>query len=307
MTDRPPFVSFLSDYGRTDEFVGVCHAVMLDIAPAARIVDITHDVPAFDVRAGALALVRAVQYLPEGVVLAVVDPGVGSDRRSIAVEVENGFLVGPDNGLLAPAVAMLGGPQRVVELTSVEYQLPSPGPTFAGRDVMAPAAAHLLSGIPIAGLGSEIEATSLTPAIVPLPNEDEDGQIRGEVLWVDRFGNCQLNIAPEQLEAAGARPGDAVEVSFGDPTPTPTPIQTSERTTRRARWVRAFADAKPSELILLVDSYGMCALALDRRSAATELRVHAGSPITLATERGAPGISAEPGVPIGIGRKVADR
>jgi len=301
VTDRPPFVSFLSDYGRADEFVGVCHAVMLDIAPGARIVDITHDVPAFDVRAGALALVRAVQYLPEGVVLAVVDPGVGSYRRSIAVEVENGYLVGPDNGLLAPAVAMLGGPQRVVELTSAEYQLPSPGPTFAGRDVMAPAAAHLLCGIPISVLGPEIEATSLTPAIVPLPNEDEAGQIRGEVLWVDRFGNCQLNIAPEQLETAGARPGDAVEVSFGDPTPA------GERTTRRARWVRAFADAKPSELILLVDSYGMCALALDRRSAATELRVHAGSPITVATERGAPGISAEPGVPIGMGRKEDDR
>ena len=164
MADRPPFVSFLSDYGRADEFVGVCHAVMLDIAPDLRIVDVTHDVPAFDVRAGALALVRAVQYLPEGVVLAVVDPGVGTDRRSIAVEVENGYLVGPDNGLLAPAVAMLGGPMRVVELTSAEYQLPSPGPTFAGRDVMAPAAAHLLNGIPMTALGTEVEATSLTPA-----------------------------------------------------------------------------------------------------------------------------------------------
>jgi S-adenosylmethionine hydrolase len=270
---------------------------MLDIAPSARIVDITHDVPAFDVRAGALALVRAVQYLPEGVVLAVVDPGVGSDRRSIAVEVENGYLVGPDNGLLAPAVAMLGGPQRVVELTSAEYQLASPGPTFAGRDVMAPAAAHLLAGIPMAALGDEVEATSLTPALVPLPQEDVDGRIAGEVLWVDRFGNCQLNIAPEQLETAGARPGDAVEVSFGASAPG------AEATTRRARWVRAFADAKPSELILLVDSYGMCALALDRRSAAGELRVHAGSPITVATERGAPGIGAEPGVPIGMGRK----
>src|SRR5215510_15711812 len=118
------FVSFLSDYGRTDEFVGVCHAVMLDIAPQLRIVDVTHDIPAFDVRAGALALVRAVQYLPEGVVLAVVDPGVGTDRRCIAVEVEDGFLVGPDNGLLAPAVAMLGGPARVVALTNTEYQLP---------------------------------------------------------------------------------------------------------------------------------------------------------------------------------------
>src|SRR6478609_11205578 len=112
---------------------------MLDLVPELQVIDITHDVPAFDVRAGALALVRAVQYIPDGVVLAVVDPGVGTDRRCVAVEVENGYLVGPDNGLLAPAVAMLGGPRRVVELTSPEYQLPSPGPTFAGRDVMAPA------------------------------------------------------------------------------------------------------------------------------------------------------------------------
>jgi S-adenosylmethionine hydrolase len=294
---RPPFVSFLSDYGRADEFVGVCHAVILDIQPAARIVDITHDVPAFDVRAGALALVRAVQYLPEGVVLAVVDPGVGTDRRSIAVEVQHGYLVGPDNGLLAPAVAMLGGPSRVVELTNTQYQLESPGPTFAGRDVMAPAAAHLLVGIPLTVLGPEVEPTSLTPALVPLPSEEENGRIEGEVLWVDRFGNCQLNIAPEQLESAGARPGDAIEVTFGDPS------STGERAVRRARWVRAFADARPSELVLLVDSYGMCALALDRRAAATELRVHAGSPVTIATERSAPGVNDEPGIAIGLGRR----
>lgn len=295
MADRPPFVSFLSDYGRADEFVGVCHAVMLDIAPTVRIVDITHDVPAFDVRAGALALVRAVQYLPEGVVLAVVDPGVGSDRRCIAVAVENGYLVGPDNGLLAPAVAMLGGPTRVVELAVTEYQLPSPGPTFAGRDVMAPAAAHLSAGVPMAALGPEVDATSLTPALVPLPRDEDHGRIAGEVLWVDRFGNCQLNIAPEQLEIAGASPGDALEVSFGDATTTADPPA------RRARWVRAFADAKPSELVLLVDSYGMCALALDRRSAATELGLRAASPVTLATEMSAESAQVTTGTPIGLG------
>jgi S-adenosyl-L-methionine hydrolase (adenosine-forming) len=291
---RPPFVSFLSDYGRADEFVGVCHAVILEIAPEVRIVDITHDVPAFDVRAGALALVRAVQYLPEGVVLAVVDPGVGGDRRCLAVEVENGFLVGPDNGLLAPAVAMLGGPTRVVELAAAEYQLPAPGPTFAGRDVMAPAAAHLCAGVPLGALGPDVDPTSLTPALVPLPGVDDDGRITGEVLWVDRFGNCQLNIAPEQLESAGARTGSALEISVA--------TTGGEPTARRARWVRAFAEAKPSELILLVDSYGMCALALDRRSAATELGLRAGAAITLATEPTGAQL-ADPGVPIGLSRR----
>src|SRR5215467_3705184 len=135
---------------------------MLDVEPTLRIVDVTHEIPAFDVRAGALALVRAVQYLPEGIVLAVVDPGVGTDRRCVAVEVENAVLVGPDNGLLAPAVAMLGGPRRVHELTAAEYQLPAPGPTFAGRDVMAPAAAHLANGMPISVFGDEVDPVHLT-------------------------------------------------------------------------------------------------------------------------------------------------
>jgi S-adenosyl-L-methionine hydrolase (adenosine-forming) len=268
VTGRPPFVSFLSDYGRVDEFVGVCHGVMLDVTPDLRIVDITHDVAPFDVRAGALALVRAVQYLPDGVVLAVVDPGVGTERRCIAVEVEGGYLVGPDNGLLAPAVAMLGGPQRIVSLENPEFQLPAPGPTFAGRDIMAPAAAYLAAGLSIDRLGPPVDAAGLAPGLVPLPQEDDDGTISGEVLWVDRYGNCQLNIAPEQLVARGAVPGGFVGVTIAG-------------TDRRAHWVGAFADAKPSELALVVDAYGMCALAYDQRSAAAELELRAGKTLTL--------------------------
>lgn len=268
MPDRPPFVSFLSDYGRVDEFVGVCHAVMLDVTPDLRIVDITHDVAPFDVRAGALTLVRAVQYLPDGVVLAIVDPGVGTDRRCIAVEVEDGFLVGPDNGLLAPAVAMLGGPARIVALDNPEYQLSAPGTTFAGRDIMAPAASYLASGLSIDALGSPVDAASLAPGLIPLPQEDDDGTIAGEVLWVDRYGNCQLNIAPEQLVERGVGPGGFVGVTIAGKE-------------RRAHWVSAFADAKPSELALLVDSYGMCALAFDQRSAAGELQARAGTTLTI--------------------------
>ena len=268
MPDRPPFVSFLSDYGLVDEFVGVCHGVMLDVTPALRIVDITHDVAPFDVRAGALALVRAVQYLPDGVVLAVVDPGVGTERRCLAVEVEGGFLVGPDNGLLAPAVAMLGGPARIVALENPEYQLVAPGPTFAGRDVMAPAAAYLAGGLPIDALGPPVDPAGLAPGLVPLPQENDDGTIAGEVLWVDRYGNCQLNIAPEQLVDRGVARGGFVGVTIGGED-------------RRAHWVTAFAEAKPSELALLVDSYGMCALAFDQRSAAAELTLRAGKPVIL--------------------------
>src|SRR5438128_7696343 len=123
-------VSFLSDYGLADEFVGVVKAVIRTIAPHAVVIDITHDIPPHDVSAGALLLARSVQYLPSGVVLAVVDPGVGTDRRAVAVEVDDAdgptAFVGPDNGLLAPAVAMAGGATRAVSLTNETYQLPAP-------------------------------------------------------------------------------------------------------------------------------------------------------------------------------------
>ena len=159
---------------------------------------------------------RAVQYLPDGVVLAVVDPGVGTDRRCIAVEVEDGFLVGPDNGLLAPAVAMLGGPTRVVELDDDEYQLPAPGPTFAGRDVMAPAAAYLAAGVPIGELGPDVDPASLAPGSSRCRTRPTTARIAGEVLWVDRFGNCQLNLAPEQLEDRGVDVGGAIGSRIGE-------------------------------------------------------------------------------------------
>jgi S-adenosyl-L-methionine hydrolase (adenosine-forming) len=263
------FVSFLSDYGHTDEFVGVCKSVMLSLAPDLQIVDITHDLPVHDVRAGALTLVRAAQYLPDGgIVLAVVDPGVGTDRRLVAVEVEQGILLGPDNGLLAPAVAILGGAQRVVSLTSTEHQLPAPGPTFAGRDVLAPAAAHLAAGVDPSELGAEVDAAGLVPGLVSLPRHDEGGAIYGEVWWIDRFGNCQLNIDPDELRAHGAEPGGTLEVRFGDQA-------------RSVRWVHTYADAKPSELVLLVDSYGLASLALDRGSAAAECTLEPASAVTL--------------------------
>ena len=263
------FVSFLSDYGYADEFVGVCKSVMLSLVPDLQIVDITHDLPPHDVRAGALTLVRAAQYLPDGgIVLAVVDPGVGTERRLVAVEVEHGVLLGPDNGLLAPAVAILGGAQRVVSLTSTEHQLPAPGPTFAGRDVLAPAAAHLAAGVDPSELGDEVDAAGLVPGLVSLPRHDEGGAIHGEVWWIDRFGNCQLNIDPDELRAHGAEPGATLEIRLGDQA-------------RSVRWVHTYADAKPSELVLLVDSYGLAALALDRGSAAVECRLEPASAVTV--------------------------
>lgn len=275
-------IAFASDYGLTDEFVGVCKAVMLGLAPDVRVLDLSHDIPAHDVRAGALLLVRAVQYLPDDcIVVAVVDPGVGTSRRLVGVEVAGGVLLGPDNGLLAPAVAMAGGARSAIVLDDPDYQLPAPGPTFAGRDVLAPAAGHLAAGVPLAQLGSPIDPAGLVPGLVSLPEVRADGSIAGEVWWVDRFGNCQLNIDPGELGTGVARPGARVEVHLANEI-------------RVARWVHTYADAKPSELVLLVDSYGLLALALDREPAAVAFGLKAGSGVTLVPEGTGP--SAADGV-----------
>ncbi len=266
----PRSVAFLSDYGLADEFVGVCKAVMLAGVPDLVVVDLTHDVPAHDVRAGALALVRSVQYLPDDVVVfAVVDPGVGTDRRLLAVECEGATFVGPDNGLLAPAVAMLGGAREIYDLTNGAWRLPAPSATFAGRDVLAPAVAHLVKGGRASELGPPVDPATLIPGLVGLPQLGEGGAIEGEVWWIDRFGNCQLNIGPDELVEAGAGLGGFLEIRMG-------------ARTKAARWVTTYAEARPSELVLLVDSYGLCSLALDRRSAASEYELRTGSSVVVA-------------------------
>ena len=259
-------VSFLSDYGNADEFVGVVKSVVRTIAPHATVIDVTHEVPPHDVRAGSLALVRSVQYLAPGVVLAVVDPEVGTDRRAVAVEVAGGegVLVGPDNGLLAPAVAMTGGATRAVHLTNDEYHLPSPGPTFAGRDIFGPVAAHLCAGVELTDLGPLIDPITLRPGLLPLSSV-EDGIVLSEVLWVDRYGNAQLNVDPDDSSFLEER----VRVRYKD------------EKVRTARRVRAFADLRPGELGVLVDSYGLLTLVVDRGSAAFELGLRAGDAVRL--------------------------
>ena len=262
MGRRYDTISFLTDYGTTDEFVGVVKAVIRDIANHVTVIDLTHHIAPFDIRAGALTLARTISYVPSGVVLAVVDPGVGTDRRAIAIEVANGegVLVGPDNGLLAPAVAMAGGAQRAVSLTNTEFHLAAPGATFAGRDIFAPAAAHLCNGLDLYELGEPIDPELLLPGVVPLPR-NESGAIVAEVLWVDRFGNCQLNVGPDDVESLG----DVVKVTVGELTGT--------KSSRTAKRTDAFFDLGPGALGLVTDSYGMMALALDRRSAALELEI----------------------------------
>jgi S-adenosylmethionine hydrolase len=258
-------VTFLSDYGLADEFVGVVKSVIRSIAPEVTVIDLTHDIEPHDVRGAGLALARSAQYLVPGVVLAVVDPGVATPRRAIAVEVGDGesVLVGPDNGLLAPAVAMVGGAGRAVALNNTDYQLPAPGPTFAGRDVFAPAAAYLCTGVDLAELGDVVDPITLMPGLMPITRE-EGGNVVAEVLWVDRFGNAQLNVDPDEIAAWG----DRIGLRFRE----------TKRTARRAG---SYAALKTGEVGLVVDSYGLLSVSVDRGSAATELGLHAGDPVTL--------------------------
>ncbi len=276
MSARFDTITFLSDYGTADEFVGVVHSVIRSIAPHTTVVDLTHDIPPYDVLAGSLTLGRAAQYLCPGVVLAVVDPGVGTERRGVAIEVGDGqsYLVGPDNGLLASAVAMSGGATAAVSLTNPTYQLVAPGPTFAGRDVFAPAAAHLCNGVPLSELGTAIEIDSLLPGMMPLPHDiDDDGTLRAQVIWVDRFGNCQLNVDPEEIEPMGSR----VQLRWGD----------DVRTAERAFTYQGIA---VGQVGLVIDSYGMLSVCMGKRSAADELTMSVGTEVALA----APGADDPP-------------
>lgn len=268
MSPRFDTISFLSDYGTTDEFVGVVKSVIRSLAPHTTVIDITHEVPPYDVRAGSLTLARSVPYLCPGVVLAVVDPGVGGERRAVAIEVGGGqsYLVGPDNGLLAAAVGLVGGATDAVELTAVEYQMEAPGATFAGRDVFGPAAAHLCNGVPLHDLGEPVDPISLLPGVIPLSRE-EDGTLVGQVFWVDRYGNCQLNIDPAQLADWGER----VQVRWTAPTPG----------SRSATRVDAFEQLKGGQVGLVTDSYGLLAIALARGSAAETLDLATGDEIVL--------------------------
>ncbi|WP_051062247.1 SAM hydrolase/SAM-dependent halogenase family protein [Ilumatobacter nonamiensis] len=273
MSRRYDTISFLSDYGTADEFVGVVHSVIRELAPHATVIDLTHGVAPFDVRAGSLALARSISYVASGVVMAVVDPGVGTSRRGIAVEVADGegVLVGPDNGVLAPAVAMAGGSGRAVELSNPEYRLEAPGATFDGRDVFAPAAAHLCNGVDLSELGPAVDTDLLFPGVVPLPQIDE-ATVIAQALWTDRFGNVQLNVGPDDLPTGF---GEVLEIRCSAPS------DPTGGVTRAVARVRSFAEISSGAIGLVVDSNGMLSLAMDQRSAADELDLADGDQVVI--------------------------
>jgi S-adenosylmethionine hydrolase len=266
-------ITFLSDYGYEDEFAGVCRAVIARVAPEARLIDLTHGVPRHDVRRGALALADALPYAPAGVHLAVVDPGVGTERRAVAIRVatEDRVLVGPDNGLLWPAVQALGGPLEVVDLDRSPFRLEPVSATFHGRDLFAPAAAALALGTALAEVGHVVETGSLVRLDLPPPRSEPD-RLAVEVLHFDRFGNATLSAGARDLAGGTLRPGHALSVEVG-------------RRSLGATFARTFADVGEGEVLVFEDSSGRLALAVNRGSAAEMLEVAPGDELAIVVAR----------------------
>jgi len=249
------FVTFLTDFGLQDDFVGTCHGVIKTIAPDVQIIDVTHGIAPQHVLQGALVLANTTPYMPMGVHLAVVDPGVGSARRPLALRSGDGRLfVGPDNGLLVPAADRLGGIEAAHELANAQYALDSVSRTFHGRDLFAPAAAHLAAGVPLEELGPPLAADALARLDLPEPDVGEN-RIRATVLYIDRFGNVQLNLTREHLQKAEVLPGTVIEVELS-----------LDRYYAVA--ARTFGDARKGDVILYEDSYRNIALAISGGNAA---------------------------------------
>jgi S-adenosyl-L-methionine hydrolase (adenosine-forming) len=254
-------ITFLSDYGYEDEFAGVCRAVIDRIAPGARVIDLGHGVPAQDVRRGAYALEAALPFAPEGVHVAVVDPGVGTSRRPIAVAVSGSgrILVGPDNGLLSPALELLGGAAGAVDLGRSRFRLEPVSPTFHGRDVFAPVAAHLALGASLADAGEPIDPSTLAS----LPGRETvvaDDHVAAHVAYFDRFGNAVLDLRAERVPDDLFSLGEQVEVEAGgDFFP--------------AVFGRTFADAPAGGTLVYADSSGYVAIAVNRGRVADALRL----------------------------------
>lgn len=251
------FITFLSDFGLKDDFVGTCHGVMKRIAPEVQIIDITHGIPAQSILQGALVLANTVEYMPVGVHLAVVDPGVGGPRRALALQDGEGRLyVGPDNGLLLPAAGR-AGITAAYELANPRFALDSISRTFHGRDLFSPAAAHLARGVDISELGPPLDPESLVALDLPEPVLDDRAAV-GTMLYVDSFGNIMLNLGREDVERIGIVSGTRVELNVG-----------GER--YYAIMARTFADARPGDVILYEDSYRNMSIAISRGSAARML------------------------------------
>ena len=263
-----PVVTFLTDYGETSEFPGICHGVIRRICPDAAIVDITHSITRHDIRHGALVMRNALPFMPEGVHLAVVDPQVGTERRAVALRCADGpVLVGPDNGLLSLAAADAGGPVEAVDISRSRHRLEPVSATFHGRDVFAPVAAALAAGESLAEAGDPLDVEEL--AVLELPRPSVDGQVvTAHALLIDVYGNVTLDVRHEDLPGTGLTYGRAVEVS-------------ADGQTQRGTFAGTFADVPAGDLLVYEDASRTLALAVNRGDAAASLGLRADSEVRL--------------------------
>lgn len=254
----PPVITFLSDYGLDDDFVGVCHGVIASICPEARVIDITHGIPRHQVRAGAVVLRSSLPFMPVGVHLAVVDPDVGAERRAVAVGLADGRrLVGPDNGLLSLAAQAHGGIVEAADIARSPFRLEPPSATFHGRDIFAPVAARLAAGARLADVGAPCDPERLVSIELPRPVRQEQALV-AHAVYIDRFGNVALDVTREDLAEAGLRLGRLVQLESG-------------RGPLTAHFVRTFADVGEGELLVYEDASRMLAVAVSKESAAKRL------------------------------------
>jgi S-adenosylmethionine hydrolase len=260
MADSAPVITFLSDYGLADDFVGICHGVIARVCPQARVIDITHGVAPQDVRSGAMILKEALPYMPVGIHLAVVDPDVGAERRAVALRLADGrTLVGPDNGLLSLAAEQGGGVVEAVDIARSQFRLEPVAATFHGRDIFAPVAARLAGGVPLADAGEPCDPGDLVSLSLPRPELD-NGMLVAHALHIDRFGNVGLDVYHYHLADIGLRLGQPVTIADGN----------SEL---EATYARTFADVNPGDLLVYEDAYKRLSIAVSHGSAAERLGV----------------------------------
>lgn len=265
METRP--TAFLSDFGLIDPYVGICHGVMLGVDPELTVIDLAHCIPRQDVLAGAVALAEAAPFTPDRCVfLAVVDPGVGSDRRAVAIESRDGcHLVGPDNGLLLPAAQARGGVNSAVDISLSEWRLTPTSRTFHGRDIFAPVAARLACGAELAQAGAAIDPTSLVRLEIPTATV-VDGELITAVTSIDSYGNARL--ASSDADFGVLEVGQALELDTGD-------------LRRQAVFADSFTHDSGGQPLVIVDSTGAFAIALSGGSAAESLHLAPGRAVTL--------------------------
>ncbi len=258
--DTTPIITLLTDFGLTDPYVGVMKGVILGIVPEATLVDLTHDIPAQDVGCAAFVLSTAIDYFPPGTIhVIVVDPGVGSQRRPIAVKTDQAFFVAPDNGVLTLALVRQP-PTEIVHLTNPAYWLPEVSTTFHGRDIFAPVAAHLARGVPITDLGTPIREIVYLPARVP--TQDADGKTLGEIQHIDRFGNCITNIPASMLD-----PNISLIVKVAGQS-----IPGISST---------YATVEPGAPVALIGSSGFLEIAIRNGNAAEQFSIEVGDPVVI--------------------------